>query len=74
MQSLNNATGFEQWLLTVRQTADMLAISERTLWELTNRGSLPCIRLGRAVRYDPADLRAWVQENKSPKGGTSTET
>jgi excisionase family DNA binding protein len=64
----------EQWLLTARQAADRLAISERTLWELTNRGDLPCVRLGRSVRYDPADLEAWVQANKSLKGDHHTNS
>jgi excisionase family DNA binding protein len=43
----------------------MLAISERTLWTLTDRGDIPVIRIGRAVRYDPADLRRWVEANKN---------
>lgn len=53
-----------QRLLRPRQAAEMLAISERTVWELTNRGDLPCIRLGRSVRYDPADLADWIERKK----------
>jgi hypothetical protein len=51
----------------------MLAISERTLWELTNRADLPCVRLGRAVRYDPADLADWVERRKSRPSGRGNE-
>jgi excisionase family DNA binding protein len=47
-------------LLTVREAATALAISERTLWELTHRGGLPCVRIGRSVRYVQADLDAWI--------------
>ena len=32
-------------------------------WVRTD-GEIPCIRFGRAVRYDPADLRAWVARNR----------
>ena len=52
-------------LLRPREAAALLAISERTLWDLSNRGNLPCVRLGRSVRYDPRDLAAWVAQNKS---------
>jgi excisionase family DNA binding protein len=51
-------------LLTSPEAARCLAISERLLWSLTKRGELPCVRIGRAVRYDPADLRAWIEACK----------
>jgi excisionase family DNA binding protein len=51
-------------LWTSRQAAKALAISERKLWELTNEEAIPCIRIGRAVRYDPADIRAWIDGQK----------
>lgn len=54
----------EAWLLTARQAAAALSISERTLWGLTHRGDIPCVRIGRSVRYDPDDLKAWVDQQK----------
>jgi excisionase family DNA binding protein len=50
----------EPMLLTARQAARALSISERTLWSLTKSGQIPAVRIGRAVRYDPADLRRWI--------------
>ena len=47
-------------LLKPREAARCLAVSERLLRDLTNRSDLPCVRIGRAVRYDPADLEAWI--------------
>ena len=44
--------------------ATTLSISPRTLWALTDRGEIPCIRIGRAVRYDPRDLTAWIAKKK----------
>lgn len=29
---------------------------------MTHRGPR-CLKIGRAVRYDPADVRAWLDEN-----------
>lgn len=56
----------EPLLLTARQTARMLAISERSLYSLTKAGDLPAVRIGRSVRYDPADIRAWIEAAKKP--------
>lgn len=52
-------------LLTVRETADVLRVSERTLWSLTNSGELPAVRVGRSVRYDQNDLAAWIESRKA---------
>ena len=51
-------------LLKVKETAAVLSISARKLWELTNRGEIPHVRVGRSVRYDPADLQAWIERHK----------
>lgn len=51
-------------LLRPRDAAQALAISTRTLWELTRRGVIPCIRINRAVRYSPADLQAYIDQQK----------
>jgi len=53
-------------LLTVRQAADALSICEKSLWALTTpRGPLPAVRIGRAVRYDLADLQAFIESRKA---------
>lgn len=53
-----------QSLLRARDAAQLLAISPRKLWELTNRGLIPCVKIDRSVRYDPADLARYVEEQK----------
>lgn len=52
-------------LLTVREAADVLRISERTLWSLTNAKELPSVRVGRSVRYDQNDLATWIASQKT---------
>jgi excisionase family DNA binding protein len=47
-----------------REAAEALKISERSLWDLTKRGQIPVVRLGRSVRYDPRDLAAWIEQQK----------
>ena len=53
-------------LVTPREAAQALSICERTLYALTQRGQLPTVRIGRAVRYDVRDLRAWIERAKKP--------
>ncbi len=51
-------------LLRPREAAEALAVCERTLWSMTASGQIPSVRIGRAVRYDPADLREWIEAQK----------
>jgi excisionase family DNA binding protein len=51
-------------LMRPRDAARALAISERKLWDLTMRNLIPCVRIGRAVRYSPLDLQAWIEAQK----------
>lgn len=51
-------------LMTADQAAASLAISPRKLWGLTQSGEIPHLRIGRSVRYDPDDLRSWIEQRK----------
>ena len=53
-----------QSLLTYREVAKTLRVSERTIWTLVNRGELPAGRFGKSVRIDPTDLRAFIEQAK----------
>jgi excisionase family DNA binding protein len=52
-------------LLTAREAAAALRISERSLWGLTQRGEVRAVRIGRTVRYDPRDLQSFIDRAKS---------
>lgn len=56
-------------LLTYKQAAAVLGVTERTIWTLVNRGSLPVVRFGRSVRIDPVDLRGFIERSK--QGGAA---
>lgn len=56
-------------LLTYRQAAEVLGVSDRNVWTLVDRGDLPAVRFGRSVRIDPADLRAFIERAKRTKHG-----
>lgn len=52
-------------LIKVKAAADYLAISERKLWDLSQNGIIPVVRLGRATRYDLIDLVNFIEKMKS---------
>ena len=54
-----------QLLLTSRQVAQALQISERKLWSMKASGEIPHVLLGRSVRYPVADLQRWIDERKT---------
>lgn len=56
--------GAEVHLLTRQQVAEMLALSPRKVWLLGNCGELPCVRIGRSVRFDLRDVEAFVESRK----------
>jgi len=62
--SFEKRAATETRLMTAREAAKYLNISERTLWALSDVGDLPRVQIGRAVRYDAADLEAFINSNK----------
>ena len=55
----------EPFLLKAREAAQHLAFSERYLYQLTASGELPCVRIGKLVRYSVETLRKWIQDLES---------
>ena len=47
-------------LIDADEAASELSLGARTLWSLTACRAIPSQRIGRSVRYSPAELRAWV--------------
>lgn len=53
-------------LLNVAEAREALGgICEKTLWSNTRpRGTIPCVRIGSRVFYDPRDLALWIEHQK----------
>lgn len=48
-------------LMSIREAASLLSISERSLWNHTSpRGDIPCIRIGSTLRYESNSLQDWL--------------
>jgi len=52
-------------LLTLRDAADILNTSMKTLQRRINAGELPVIRDGRIVRVHPRDLQRYISARRS---------
>jgi excisionase family DNA binding protein len=59
----------EVLLVDADEAARILAIGKRKLWSETNCGNIPCVRIGRAVRYSVEALRAWISKQSTESGG-----
>lgn len=56
-------------LLSSRDAAKTLAVSERTLFSLVKEGRVKSVRVGqRCVRYDVRDLEAFIDQCKNGGG------
>jgi excisionase family DNA binding protein len=54
----------ENRLIKCRQAAAYLGICERKLWELEKSNRIPSVRIDRSVRFDMADLDAFIRRCK----------
>lgn len=73
---MNSARSVEPLLVTPREAAVLLSISERKLWELAAHGDIKRVKVGRSVRYELSELRRFVEASGGafrPRGTTLTE-
>ena len=49
-------------ILTIREVADYLKVTERTLYRLVQDGKLPAFRVGNSWRFRREDLDRWISE------------
>ncbi|MDP9372883.1 MAG: helix-turn-helix domain-containing protein [Chloroflexota bacterium] len=55
----------EKLLLRVAEAAEIASVSRTKAYELIAAGSWPSVRVGTALRVPLADLKTWVEEQKS---------
>ena len=47
-------------LLTPDEVAAMLRVARKTVITMARDERIPCIRIGRFVRFDPDEIRRWI--------------
>lgn len=58
-------------LLSVKDVAEWLSVSERTIFNLIERGEIEGTRVGNRWRFEPATIRAYLARQQSPPPGSS---
>jgi excisionase family DNA binding protein len=53
-------------LLTAEEVAELLAVPVSWVRESSRSGAMPCVRLGRYVRFELAAVEAWLDECRRP--------
>ncbi|MBM4275391.1 MAG: helix-turn-helix domain-containing protein [Deltaproteobacteria bacterium] len=64
-------------LISPEELAAALKIGRVTIYAWVRRGTIPCLRLESLIRFDPAEIREWLEckrqaARKAPGGGPAT--
>ena len=52
-------------LLTAKETAEILHVALPRVYEMARTGLIPCVRMGRQIRFDEITLREWIARGGS---------
>jgi len=52
-------------LLTAEPLARAVNVSTSRIYQLARDGLIPCVRIGRQVRFDPARVAGWIAQGGS---------
>jgi excisionase family DNA binding protein len=77
-----SASATEGEILTIKQVADYLKVTERTIYRLAAAKKIPAFKVGGTWRFSRAGIESWIREQSSlgpghdaalpPKGGRRT--
>ena len=54
-------------IMTVQEVAELLRVSERTVYDWATNGQIPCGKLGTTWRFKRSDVENWIDENLSSR-------
>jgi len=60
-------------LLTVNELADMLSVNPMTVRRMVKRGQLSAVRIGRAIRFEPTAIDAFLESVRVGKDGIQAD-
>jgi len=60
-------------LMTIKEVADYLNITESTIYTWAQTGKLPAFRVGRLWRFRRSDLDAWLEANRNTNQSATLE-
>ena len=60
----------QELLLRIDVAAERLAVSRATLYRMVQRGELPTVRIGTAVRVPVQAIERWLADRMASQGGS----
>lgn len=54
-------------ILTLKEVAKYLKLTEKTAYRLASEGKLPGFKVGGSWRFKESDLQEWIDENKNSR-------
>jgi excisionase family DNA binding protein len=71
--SIMSRIGARKTALTATELAAFLSVSPEQIYKLTKKGTLPSIRIGTSIRYDPRKTAEWLKSRYLVPFGTSRQ-
>ena len=56
-------------ILTLKELAEYLKLTEKTAYRLAAEGKLPGFKVGGSWRFTRKDIQAWIQKQKTSNKG-----
>jgi excisionase family DNA binding protein len=53
-------------ILTLKQVADFLKVTERTIYRLAAERKIPAFKVGGTWRFSRTDLDSWIRQQATP--------
>lgn len=53
-------------ILTIKEVAEYLKVTERTLYRLAQEGRIPAFKVGVAWRFRRSDIDSWIKAQSKP--------
>lgn len=50
-------------LMTIEQLSELISVKKKTIYDWTHRGTIPCVKVGRLLRFDPNEIERWIKNN-----------
>nr|WP_208624120.1 helix-turn-helix domain-containing protein [Prosthecochloris sp. ZM] len=57
--------GMPDEIMTIREVAKFLKLTEKTAYRLASEGRLPGFKVGGSWRFRRADIDAWIEKQKN---------
>ena len=54
-------------LLKAKDLAEILNLSENTIYQLTYREAIPYVKFGKTVRFRESEILQWIEKNSHGK-------